>query len=726
MLHLRNKGLEDLRRKAPHNNPIHNKKTVDAVFGENVFGDKQLKEKLHSSSYKAFRKSLEEGAPLSPSIADEIAEAMKDWALSKGATHFTHWFQPLTGLTAEKHDSFISFSGDAYNRKLDVAFSGKQLIKGEPDASSFPHGGIRSTFEARGYTAWDMESPSFIREGANGAFLCVPSAFASWTGEALDMKTPLLRSGEALSAATKRLINLLGKKEVTGGYGNLGIEQEFFLIDRGFYIARPDLVSCGRTLLGAQPPKGQQMEDHYFGSLDRRVLGYIQDVEWHLWRLGVPTTTRHNEVAPSQYEMAPIFESIGIACDHNMMMMEVMKEVAREHDFACLLHEKPFAGVNGSGKHNNWSVSTNTGENLMDPGTNPKANAQFMVVLAAVVRMVHLYGDLMRASISQHGNDFRLGANEAPPAVMSIYVGDQLWKVIDEITTVPSNKLERMPSSILLGTNSLPPLPRDLSDRNRTSPFAFTGNKFEFRAVGSSQACARPTMILNTIMSDSMQYMADEIEAEMGKGFKLDLACNNVVTRVLKEHSKVVFNGNGYSEDWIHEAEKRGLPNLRTGPEAIKQFATEKNISVFERMKVLSRREVESQQHILYETYSKTVAIEADCLFNMISSYIIPACLEYKQRLIQTCDAKEPSQEKLLVTYSKHVSELLVSLDALKEVRDNAKAFPEEQLHDQATYYRQVVMDQMLKTRAIADVLEAVTDDKIWPFPKYSEILFLK
>lgn len=726
MLHLRQKALTDLDSRVPIINPNFQDAKVHEIYGEDVFGDSQLKAKLHSRSYQSFRNSLEKGAPLNPDVADEIAHAMKEWALAKGATHFTHWFQPLTGLTAEKHDSFISFKGNAYNRTLHVHFSGKQLIKGEPDASSFPNGGIRSTFEARGYTAWDMESPSFIRKGTNGSWLCIPCAFASWTGEALDMKTPLLRSNETIGRATARLMNVIGNKEVSGGYSSFGIEQEFFLIDRGFYNARPDLIATGRSLLGAQPPKGQQMEDHYFGTVDRRVLSYIQDVEWNLWKLGVPTTTRHNEVAPCQHEMAPIFETISVACDHNMLMMEIMKEVAREHNFACLLHEKPFSGVNGSGKHNNWSICTNTNENLMDPGATPRKNVQFMVVLAATIRAVHLYGDLMRVAISQHGNDFRLGANEAPPAIMSIYVGDQLHQVIDEIVREPTNKIERVASSLLLGVNSLPSLPRDLSDRNRTSPFAFTGNKFEFRAVGSSQACARPGTILNTILSESMFYMADEIEAEVAKGFKLDLAINNVVTKELKEHSCVVFNGNGYSEEWVVEAEKRGLLNLRTGPEAIREFSSEKNIKLFEDMKVLSRREVESQQHILYEVYSKTVAIEAECLASMITAYVVPATFEYKKTLVTVVDTKDAAQAKLLGDYSKNISDLLTSVDTLKQLIVKARSFDEHHLFEQATFYRKEVMDCMLEVRKASDILETMTDDKLWPFPKYSEMLFLK
>jgi len=469
------------------------------------------------------------------------------------------------------------------------------------------------------------------------------------------------------------------------------------------------------------------MEDHYFGSLDRRVLGYIQDVEWHLWKLGVPTTTRHNEVAPSQYEMAPIFEAIGVACDHNMMMMEVMKEVAREHDFACLLHEKPFAGVNGSGKHNNWSVSTNTGENLMEPGASPAKNKQFLVVLAAVVRMVSVHGDLLRIAISQHGNDFRLGANEAPPAIMSVYVGDQLLKVIDEIVTPLSNKLERMPSSLLLGVNSLPPLPRDLSDRNRTSPFAFTGNKFEFRAVGSSQACARPGMILNTLFADSVNYLADEIEAARAKGLSLDIAIANVSTTVLKEHYGAVFNGNGYSEEWKGIASKRGLRNLRTAPEAIREFNSAKNITLFEKLGILKSREVIAQQTILYENFIKTVAIELDCLISMIQTYIIPACLEYKQRLITTATA--PGLDSILKEYDTNLVALVEHLANLKKLKHEGKELHDEELDGldkQARFYRNTVMDAMIDARKFADLLETLTDDKLWPFPKYAEILFLK
>jgi len=727
MLHLRLKALEEINNKSPLVNPKWTGKKVADVYGDNVFGDSQLKAKLHTSSYKAFKKALEEGGHLEGAIADEIANAMKDWAVSKGATHFTHWFQPLTGLTAEKHDSFISFKGGAYDRTLDVHFSGKQLIKGEPDASSFPNGGIRSTFEARGYTAWDMESPSFIQEGANGTFLCIPTAFASWTGEALDMKTPLLKSNEALNRATVRLCRLLGNTKVTSAYSNNGIEQEFFLIDRGFFVARPDLMASGRTVLGAAPPKGQQMEDHYFGNLDRRILSFLQDVEWKLWSLGIPSTTRHNEVAPSQYEMAPVFEAISVACDHNMLMMEVMKETAREHGFACLLHEKPFAGVNGSGKHNNFSVCTNTGENLYEPGDSPNQNAQFMVVLAATIRAVHEYQDLMRVAIATPGNDWRLGANEAPPAIMSTYIGDLLGMVVDEIVKEPSNKLERQASTLILGVNSLPKIPRDQSDRNRTSPFAFTGNKFEFRAVGSSQSCSRPATILNTIVADSFMHIADLIEEEMKVGMHktVELAATEVVTRVLKEHHHAVFNGNGYAEEWVAEAAKRGLNNLRTTPEAIGAFVTEKNVAVFERTKVLTRREMEAMQTIYYEHFSKTLNIEADCMIHMTSSYIVPAAMKYKKILLEAVDVNESAQKSLLTTYNTLLSVLLTGIQTLKQTLEHA-----HKLHDtpaeQAVYYRANVMDAMAECRTASDSLELMVDDSMWPFPKYSEMLSLR
>jgi len=725
------KALDALRYKKPLCKE-HGQKNPAELFGEDVFGDIQLREKLPVSVYDVFRRAVQNGDPLDPSVADSIANAMKEWAMQKGATHFTHWFQPLTGLTAEKHDSFISFSGSSYHRVLKMNFEGKQLIKGEPDASSFPSGGIRSTFEARGYTAWDMESPSFVLNGANGTFLCVPSAFASWTGEALDMKTPLLRSNEALSKASVRVLRLLGDRTTNHCYSQLGVEQEFFVIDRGFYNARPDLIACGRTLIGSQPAKGQQMEDHYFGSLDRRVLAYLQDVEWRLWKLGVPSTTRHNEVAPSQYELAPIYERVSVACDHNMLTMEVLKEVAREHDLACLLYEKPFAGVNGSGKHNNWSICTDKDENLMDPGSTPAANVRFMLFLAAVIHAVSLHGDLLRVAVATPGNEHRLGANEAPPAIISVFLGEQLETVIDDLTSSTSitennTKRNSAPSKIKLGVNSLPTLPRDASDRNRTSPFAFTGNKFEFRAVGSSQSCARPVAILNSVVADSLNYIADLLEKEIGAERKLEDCVSTVIGRVLKEHRRVLFAGNGYSEEWKKEAtEKRGLWHLRTLPEAANEMSSEKNVELFAKLGVLSKKELLVEQHTLFEIFSKSIAIEASCMIAMVQSAVLPVVFEFQQKLMASMDCSDPVQEKYVSNYKKKVSLLIETLESLKEKNEGAKIMGEDNLIEQSTFYRNEIMDAMDHTRSICDSLEDLVDDRLWPFPKYSEMLFLK
>jgi len=742
MLHLRHKALEELRSKKPHVAKKSSNGNVVEEFGSMVFGERELREKLAPKTYQQFKKAVEEGTAIDANVADQVAAAMKDWAMLHGATHFTHWFQPLTGLTAEKHDSFLNFSHTLQDRSLSLNFSGKQLIKGEPDASSFPSGGSRSTFEARGYTAWDMESPSFLLDGANGAFLCVPSAFASWNGESLDMKTPLLRSNEALSKASTRVLKLIGDKKTTSCYSNLGCEQEFFVIDRGFYLARPDLVACGRSLLGAQPAKGQQMEDHYFGSLDRRILAFMQDVEWRLWRLGVPSTTRHNEVAPSQYELAPIFEKVSLACDHNMLMMEVLRETAREHDLACLLHEKPFAGVNGSGKHNNWSISTNHGENMMDPGDNPRQNIKFIVFLAAVVRAICLHGDVLRNAVAVPGNEHRLGANEAPPAIISIFMGSQLTEVIESIcqenkSSSDSNnvnnqptKIERQQSKLILGVNAIPALPRDASDRNRTSPFAFTGNKFEFRAVGSSQSCARPVTLLNAIVTESLEYVADVLEKEAKKAGLSEPnndIIQSVVAKILSQHKQVIFNGNGYSDEWREEATKvRKLWHLNTLPEAVREFSSEKNVKLFESLGILTKKEVLIQQSTLYENYSKTIAIEADCIYQMTQAHVLPAVLEYKKTLIGTLDEKEAIQKQYLEKYNSLISKLLVNLENLKNNKTKAKKFHEEELFEQATFYRNDVYDSMVTLRAVVDEFETLVDDKLWPFPKYSEILFLK
>jgi glutamine synthetase len=726
------KAIENLKHKKPIVKNYQGKKPHE-IFASDTFGEAEMKEKLPAATFDSFYKSMKEGHTLEPNVADQIATAMKEWAAERGATHFTHWFQPLTGLTAEKHDSFVSFTGPMYNRKLIMNFSGKQLIKGEPDASSFPSGGLRSTFEARGYTAWDMSSPSFIRRGTNGNYLCVPTAFCSWGGHALDYKTPLLRSESAISKAATRLSHILGDKDVKYSVSEAGIEQEFFLIDRDFYMSRPDLIACGRTLQGAKGPKGQELEDHYFGSVDKRVLAFLQDCEWNLWRLGIPMTTRHYEVAPAQYEMAPIFEQSTVACDHNMIMMEIMREIAQEHEFACLFHEKPFAGLNGSGKHNNYSISTNTGKNLTDPGHNPEDNARFMLVVAALTRALFLHGDVLRAGIASTGNDHRLGANEAPPAIISMFIGDKLGKVVDDIAAdsagFDSAGLASGKSKMELGVNSLPSLPRDASDRNRTSAFAFTGNKFEFRAVGSSQTCARPMMMLNTIVADSINYVSDLLEKEFASGQPRYRAIQTVVSKVLKENKGAIFNGNGYSDEWKKEASARGLWNLPSSPEAFAQLGSAKNKKLFSSLGVLTEEEIVSHQHVLYESYIKALNVEAQCLLNLARTYIFPVALEYKSKVFNTMNGSHSGpQEAFYNRLTGLTNELLNSTDSLQKTLEQGEHnFSEEQAHDKATFfYKEVVNGQMKRVREVCDELEKVVDNKIWPLPKYSEMLFLK
>jgi len=722
----RNRALSELSSRKPLHVPEFERLAeIKELYGEDVFGAKEMQAKITPSSYERFKNAVENGGRLDMDVADQIATAMKEWAISKGATHFTHWFQPLTGLTAEKHDSFITFAGPTYSTHLIMNFSGKELIKGEPDASSFPSGGIRSTFEARGYTAWDMSSPSFIRRGPNGSILCIPTAFCSWTGEALDLKTPLLRSEEALSKACVRLLHLAGDKTVKSCYSNLGCEQEFFAIDKAFYLARPDLVACGRSLIGARPAKGQEMEDHYFGSLDRRVLAFMQEVEWNLWKLGVPVRTRHNEVAPSQYETAPIFERMSIACDHNMLTMEVLREIAKKHDLVVLLHEKPFAYINGSGKHNNWSVSTDKGENLLEPGHTPANNARFLLFLAACIRAVSVHGDVLRASIAIPGNDHRLGANEAPPAIMSAYVGDELKEVIDSLIQEVPTPLRRQNQTVKLGVTSLPHVPKESSDRNRTSPFAFTGNKFEFRAVGSSQSCSRPGCFVNTVVADSVHYLADELEKELKNTGDLNLAVQNVVVSCFREHERAVFNGNGYSEEWVKEAEQRNLPNLRTTPEAIAVLGTEKNLDLFKKLGVLSPTELLGQQHAAYENYCKTMRIEASTLYNMAKTTVLPVAFEFKRSMALSVD-KEGVQAELFKQVNDTITRLIDSLQSLAQAREEAEKIHEEHLHEKAVYYRKEVTEGMMRVRKACDDLEEVVDDRMWPIPKYSEILWLK
>ena len=720
----RTAAIQLIARKSPVASPIP--QNVPQLFGANVFGLEQMRARLSESAYKALRSCMEHGSELDHALADQVANAMKEWAVERGATHFTHWFQPMTGSTAEKHDSFASIE----DGKLIMEFSGKALIKGEPDASSFPSGGLRATFEARGYTAWDPTSPAFLRETTNGSTLCIPTAFCSWTGEALDEKTPLLRSSEALNREAVRLLRLLGDDKVQYVYPTLGCEQEYFLVDRDLYMLRPDLVATGRTLFGAKPPKGQELEDHYFGSIAPRVLAFMQEVETELWKLGVPVKTRHNEVAPSQYELAPIFERSTIAVDHNMLCMEVLKQVAQKHGFQCLLHEKPYAGINGSGKHNNWSVATDTGENLLEPGKSPEQNMRFMVMLAAVMRAVDVHADLLRTTIAHAGNDHRLGANEAPPAILSIYLGEQLTDVVDAMIAGTGRGSERKRETMRLGVSVLPPLPRDATDRNRTSPFAFTGNKFEFRAVGSSQACGKPNAVLNTIVADAMGWISDEIERTKGKK-GLEAAVNDVVVELFKKHKRILFNGNGYSSQWHAEAQKRGLPNFRNAVDAIGNFGIKKNVELFERFHVLSAKEVESRMHIMFEAYCKAIAIEGQSALSIARTMILPAAQRTQLTVAQSVAAAKAAGMKVK-SQEKRLKEMCGLIDAFVDAIDGLQVeFEHAEAHDgspdkHAKTYRDKVVPAMGKLRVLADQLETMVDDAEWPLPKYREILFLQ
>ncbi len=696
------------------------------LFGANVFGLQQMRARLPDGAYRALQSCMDQGQELAAGLADQVANAMKEWAIERGATHFTHWFQPMTGSTAEKHDSFANLE----NGKLILEFSGKALIKGEPDASSFPSGGLRATFEARGYTAWDPTSPAFLRETPNGATLCIPTAFCSWTGEALDEKTPLLRSQEALNRETMRLLRLLGDQRVGYVYPTLGCEQEYFLVDRDLYLLRPDLVATGRTLFGARPPKGQELEDHYFGSIAPRVLAFMQESEYELWKLGVPVKTRHNEVAPSQYELAPIFERTTVAADHNMLTMEVLKQMAQKHGFQCLLHEKPFAGINGSGKHNNWSVATDTGENLLEPGHTPQENMRFVVFLTAVIRAVDLHADLLRCTIAHAGNDHRLGANEAPPAIISIYLGEQLSEVVDNIVAGTSGRSERRKDTMRLGATALPPLPRDATDRNRTSPFAFTGNKFEFRAVGSSQATAKPNAIVNTIVADALAYLAEQIEkVKPQKG--LEAAVNEVVTDTLKKHQRVIFNGNGYSTEWHQEAERRGLPNFRNAVDAIGNFCAPKNVAMFERFGVLTSKEAESRMNIQFESYCKAIAIEGQSCLSVARTMVLPAAQKHQLLVAQSVTAAKTAgmrvdgQQKRLEAMSGLIEQVVARIDDLSAQFEHAEHHTGSP-QDHAKAYRDKVVAGMVRLRESIDALEVMVDDDLWPLPKYREMLFMQ
>ena len=691
---------------------------VPELFGSNVFNRQVMQDKLPKEIYKSLIKTIDEGAPLDMSVANVVANAMKDWAVEKGATHFTHWFQPMTGITAEKHDSFISPTKDG---KVIMDFSGKELVVGEPDASSFPSGGVRATFEARGYTAWDPTSFAFVKDGT----LYIPTAFFSYSGEVLDKKTPLLKSMAALNKQALRILRLFGNTSAKQVFSTVGAEQEYFLVDRKMYDARKDLVFTGRTLFGAKPPKGQELEDHYFGAIKTRVSAYMKDLDEELWKLGILAKTKHNEVAPSQHELAPVFTSTNVASDQNQLVMETMKRVAIRHGLYCLLHEKPFAGINGSGKHNNWSMSTDTGVNLLDPGSTPAENGQFMLFLAAVIKAVDEYQDLLRLSVASAGNDHRLGANEAPPAIVSMFVGEELEEVIDSLEkgVKYSGKGKK---TMKLGVDTLPELPKDTTDRNRTSPFAFTGNKFEFRMVGSSFSLAGPNITINTIVADSLRQFADELEG--AKDF--NAALHDLVVREIKAHKRIIFNGNNYAPEWAAEAEKRGLLNLKNAAEALPHFADKKNIELFERNKVFTEREVVTRTDIMLENYSKVLNIEALTMIDMAKQDIYPAVEGYIASLCGALKEKKgtlpgvsfPAQERMIAKLASDAERMLERAEMLDSLLVESKAY--ETPAKLALFFAEKVIPVMQELRAYADGMELNTAASVWPFPTYGEILF--
>ncbi len=699
---------------------------VTSIFGENVFNETVMKARLPKETYKSLMKTIQGGEKLDASVANVVANAMKDWAVEKGATHYTHWFQPLTGITAEKHDSFIAPTTDG---KIIMEFSGKELVQGEPDASSFPSGGIRATFEARGYTAWDPTSYAFIKDGT----LCIPTAFCSYTGEALDKKTPLLRSMQAISKQAVRVLHLFeGNENVTSVKTTVGPEQEYFLIDKSVYDKREDLIFTGRTLFGAKSPKGQELEDHYFGMIKPRVQAFMKDLNKELWKLGILAKTEHNEVAPSQHELAPIFSTTNIACDHNQLTMEMMKKVAAKHGMVCLLHEKPFAGVNGSGKHNNWSISTNTGKNLLDPGATPESNAQFLLFLCAVIKAVDEYQDLLRISVASAGNDHRLGANEAPPAIISIFLGEELSEIlecIEEGKPYGTHKKEKMQ----IGVTVLPEFNKDTTDRNRTSPFAFTGNKFEFRMLGSSESIACANVFLNTVVAEELSQFADVLEKSAN--FKADL--HELILKTIKEHKRIIFNGNGYDDSWVHEAEKRGLYNLKSTPEALRHILDEKNVKVFEKFGVYSKVELVSRYEIHNENYSKIINIEAETMLEMVRKDILPCASKYAGELAENISLKNSvssfansnidssyevemlkKNSSLTASIFNKTSQLEADLIEAKHIAiggDSGKT---------AMFYHEKVFASMNSLRASVDELELITPKELWPYPNYGDLLF--
>jgi len=699
---------------------------VEELFGSRVFTVGKMKERLPKQVFAEVRRVTEQGGELPLATADVVAKAMKDWAVENGATHYTHWFQPLTGITAEKHDAFVSHP-DSEGRML-LEFSGKELIKGEPDASSFPSGGLRATFEARGYTAWDMTSPAFLKEDATGVILCIPTAFCSYTGEALDKKTPLLRSMEAISQQALRIVRLFGNTEATKVVPSVGAEQEYFLVDRAKYLKREDLIFAGRTLFGAPAPKGQELEDHYFGTIRERIGAYMKDLNIELWKLGVTAKTQHNEAAPAQHELAPIYETANIAVDHNQLVMETMKKVAGRHGLTCLLHEKPFAGVNGSGKHDNWSLCTDNGVNLLDPGDTPNANIQFLLVLACIMKAVDTHADLLRQSASDVGNDHRLGANEAPPAIISMFLGEQLDDVVKQLVEtgeaahlIEGGKLET-------GVSTLPDFEKDATDRNRTSPFAFTGNKFEFRTVGSADSIASPNTTLNAIVAEAFCEAADTLEGEIAAGKAFELAVHDLIKEYMSRHQRIIFNGDGYSEEWVKEAERRGLPNIRSMVEAAGTLTTDKAIRLFEKFGIFTRVELQSREEILYETYAKTINIEALTMIDMASKKYIPAVVGYTKTLadavlaVREAGADSSVQTELLNQVSTQLTAAREALKELEKVTAQASAMPDAKA--QAFFCMDTVKRAMDALRVPVDALEMLVDKKVWPVPSYGELLF--
>ncbi len=689
------------------------------LFGSMVFNDSTMKKRLPKETYKALQKTIKDGKHLDINIANVVANSMKDWAIENGATHYTHWFQPMTGITAEKHDSFISPTEDG---NVIMEFSGRELVKGESDASSFPSGGLRATFEARGYTAWDPTSYAFIKNKT----LCIPTAFCSYGGEALDKKTPLLRSMEAINKQAMRIIRLFGNSEITSVKTTVGAEQEYFLVDRDMYDKRPDLLFTGRTLFGAMPPKGQELDDHYYGTIKSKVKRFMDELDRELWKLGISAKTEHNEVAPAQHELAPIFTTTNIATDHNQLTMELMQRIAKKHDMVCLLHEKPFAGVNGSGKHNNWSISTNTGKNLLDPGETPHENAQFLLFLCSVIKAVDDYQDMLRISVASAGNDHRLGANEAPPAVISMFLGEEITDILEAIENDEGYDAKEK-TIMRVGVHVLPKFPKDSTDRNRTSPFAFTGNKFEFRALGSTASISGPNIVLNTSVAESLKQFADELEG----ADDLDNALHELIRRTIRQHKRIIFGGNGYDDTWLQEAERRGLLNLRTTPDCLPYYIAEKNIELFDAHKVFTEAEIHARYEIHLENYSKTINIEALTMLDMARKDILPAVSSYAKHVGDTIISKKTAisgiactfEEELLKKLSKLIDNMYKDVELLEKELEKSAEYSDDALR-LSQYYKDTVISRMEKVRASADEMETITQRSYWPYPSYADLLF--